>query len=224
MKINQANAKNLRLAIVVASIAAASLLYVSHVTCRNAAAGRIFSSLEQVPGHDVGLVLGTARTTKNGRPNLHFAQRIRAAAALYHAGKVRHLIVSGANHFASYDEPTDMREALVAAGVPASAITCDYAGFRTLDSVMRAQSVFGQTKFTVITEDFHCARAVWIARRHDLDAVAFAAPDVSWLAWSLRMKFRESLARAWCAIDLYVLDRSPKFPGPPEPLVLTAAN
>jgi len=206
------------------SLAAAGLLYGSNLACQKSAASRVFSHIDEVPFNDVGLVLGTAKTVKNGRLNLHFSQRIRAAAALYHAGKVRHLIVSGDNHIASYDEPTDMREALAAAGVPASAITCDYAGFRTLDSVLRAKSVFGQTKFTIITEDFHCPRAVWIARRHGLDAIAFAAPDVSRLAWSLRMKFRESLARAWCAIDLYMLNRSPKFPGPPEPLVLTAAN
>jgi SanA protein len=188
--------------------------------CRAAAAGRIFRSVDRIQQNEVGLVLGTGKTTRRGNPNLHFKQRIEAAVALYQSGKVRHLLVSGDNHVAGYDEPTDMRAALVAAGVPTNAITCDYAGFRTLDSVVRANTVFGLKKFTIVTEEFHCPRALWIAREHGLDAVAFAAPDLS-ARWSARVKARESLARVWCALDLYVLNRSPKFPGPPEPLVLT---
>lgn len=189
--------------------------------CRTASAGRIYRSTETVPANDVALVLGTAKLTAAGRPNFHFTQRIKAAAQLYHSGKVRHLLVSGDNHIATYDEPTDMRDALVAAGVPDSAITRDYAGFRTLDSVVRAKSVFGLTKFTIVTEEFHCPRSLWIARRRGLDAIAFAAPDLG-IRWSARVKAREVAARAWCAIDLYVLHRQPKFPGPFEPILLSA--
>lgn len=188
--------------------------------CQRAASGRMFHSVELIPANDVALVLGTAKRTARGSVNLHFTQRITAAAKLYHSGKIRHLLVSGDNHIAGYDEPTDMRDALVAAGVPATAITCDYAGFRTLDSVLRAQSVFGLKNFTIVTEEFHCPRALWIAQRHGLNAVAFAAPDLS-LHWSLRVKAREVLARTWCAVDLYVLNRQPKFSGPSEPILLT---
>jgi len=131
--------------------------------------------------------------------------------------------VSGDNHVANYDEPTDMMNALVAAGVPTNAITCDYAGFRTLDSVVRANTVFGLKKFTIVTEEFHCPRALWIAQQHGLNTVAFAAPDLS-ARWSLRVKARRVVARVLCGLDLYVLNRSPRFSGPPEPLVLTAAD
>ena len=192
-------------------------------TCYHAAAGRIFTSVETVPANDVGLVLGTSRLTTHGKPNLHFNQRIEAAAALYHAGKVHHLLVSGDNHIASYDEPDDMRSALVAAGVPASAITCDYAGFRTLDSVVRAKEIFGLSQCTIISEAFHCPRAVWIARQYGLDAIALAAPDVGLKSWSLRANIREQLARSWCAVDLYLLHRGPKFLGPKEPILISAA-
>jgi SanA protein len=167
--------------------------------------------------------LGTAKLTKQGRPNLHFIQRIAAAAALYRAGKVQHLLVSGDNHVASYNEPDDMRNALIAAGIPTNAITCDYAGFRTLDSVVRAKEVFGLSRCTIISEEFHCPRAVWIARQHGLDAVAFAAPDVRLKSWSLRANVREELARSWCAVDLYLLHRGPKFLGAKEPILLSAA-
>lgn len=192
----------------------------ANVVCRSHTAGRIYRSVDQIPQHEVALLLGTGKTTPRGNPNLHFNQRIAAAAALFRAGKVRHLLVSGDNHIASYDEPTDMRDALVAAGVPTNAVTCDYAGFRTLDSVVRAKTVFDLQEFTIISEEFHCPRALWIARQHGLEAVAFAAPDLS-ARWSARVKARESLARVWCAMDLYVLGRRPHFPGPPEPIVLS---
>lgn len=190
--------------------------------CDQAARGRIFRSVDAIPAREVGLVLGTSKETGHGRPNLHFNQRIAAAVALYRAGKVHHLLVSGDNHIATYDEPTDMRNALVAAGVPANAITCDYAGFRTLDSVVRAKEVFGLSQCTIISEDFHCPRALWIAQRHGLDAIAFAAPDVSLKSWSLRADWREQLARVWCGVDLYVLHRGPKFPGPREPILISS--
>ncbi len=194
----------------------------SDYACKRAASTRLFRSVETVPANDVALVLGTGKTTARGYPNLHFKHRMDAAAALYRAGKVRHLLVSGDNHIIGYDEPSDMRDALLAAGVPDAAITRDYAGFRTLDSVVRAKKVFALTRCTIITEEFHCPRALWIAQRRGLDAVAFAAPDVKLRGWSTRVKAREYLARAWCALDLYVLNRQPRFPGPSEPIVLTA--
>lgn len=205
------------------SLAAIGMMLWADRACHNAVGGRLYRSVQAAPTNEVGLVLGTGKTTRRGNPNLHFTQRINAAVELYRSGKVQHLLVSGDNHIASYDEPTDMMNALAAAGIPTNAITRDYAGFRTLDSIVRANAVFGLKKFTIVTEEFHCPRALWIAQQHGLDAVAFAAPDLS-ARWSLRVKARESLARVLCGLDLYVLNRRPHFPGPPEPLVLTAAG
>lgn len=211
-------------AFIALSLLAAGLALWAGRACQKAARGHLYFSLDSVPSNEVALVLGTSKTLRSGKPNLHFNQRIDAAAALYRAGRVKHFLVSGDNHIKGYDEPTDMRDALVAAGVPAIAITRDYAGFRTLDSVLRARSVFGLSNFVIVTEEFHCPRALWVARRHGLDAVAFAAPDVSLAGWSMRVKIRESLARVWCAADLYLFHRSPKFPGPPEPIRLSSTS
>jgi SanA protein len=87
---------------------------------------------------------------------------------------------------------------------------------------VRAQQVFGLTRCTIVSEEFHCPRALWIAREHGLNAVAFAALDLTSFRWGLRVKAREYLARAWCGVDLFVLHRSPKFPGPREPILLTS--
>lgn len=196
----------------------AAVIFFADITCSSTSSKRIFRSIETIPTNSVALVLGTAKKTSRGNPNQHFNQRIEAAAELFKAGKVRHLLVSGDNSVKTYDEPTDMRDALVAACVPTNAITCDYAGFRTLDSVLRARSVFGLKRFTIVTEEFHCPRSVWIARRHGLDVVAFAAPDLS-ARWSARVKLREALARVLCSVDLYALNRKPKFSGPPQKIV-----
>lgn len=216
------NRKALVTSLFAACIAGCGFLLAADRFCHSAAKNRIFHTTAAAPVNDVGLVLGTSRRTEGGSSNLHFERRIEAAAALYRSGKVRHLLVSGDNHIRGYDEPTDMMQALIEAGVPAEAITRDYAGFRTLDSIVRAKEVFGLDQCTIISENFHCSRALWIAKVHGLEAVAFAAPDLEMFQWSARVKAREVLARGLCALDLYLLGRQPKFNGPREPIVLAA--
>ena len=133
--------------------------------------GAITDSIAALTPAEAGLVLGTSRLERGGFANPYFLNRIEAAAALYKSGKVKYLIVSGnqsgggrAN--GGYDEPTDMRDALVAAGVPAKAIYRDYAGFRTLDSVLRAHEVFGQERVIIVSQHFHLARALFLAKSH----------------------------------------------------------
>ena len=179
----------------------------------SASRGRMFDSAAAVPEREVALVLGVSRLTGNGRwLNPHFAHRIEAAAELFRAGKVRHFILSGDNHRQGYDEPTDMKNALMAQGVPASAITLDYAGFRTLDSVVRAKEVFGQTRLVVVSEPFHNARALFLCCRWGIDAVAFNAKPVSTRV-SRWVRLREYLARVKAVIDLYVFPKQPRFLG-----------
>jgi SanA protein len=159
----------------------------------------------------------------DGRNNLFFTHRIEAAAALFKAGKVRHLIVSGDNGRQEYDETTAMKDALLAKGVPADAITMDYAGFRTLDSVVRAKLVFGQSKVTVISQAFHDKRALFIADHSGIDAIALAAPGVG-SAEGFLVRLREVFARAKAVADLFLLGARPKFAGPPEPINLSRGN
>ena len=114
-----------------------------------------------------------------------------------------------------------MAEALMALDVPPSAMTLDYAGFRTLDSVVRARKVFGQAKVTLVTDDFHTARAVFLARHAGLDAVAFSSEKVS-TRFSARTRVREVGARVKAALDVYVLRTGPRFLG--EPVEIRVAS
>src|SRR6188472_3791841 len=110
---------------------------------------RVFADLESLPANDVAVVLGTSNKLINGSPNPFFEYRIKTAAALYAIGKIRHLIVSGDNRTKYYNEPLEMKRALVKAGVPDSVITLDYAGLRTLDTIVRCKEVFGQDNVTI---------------------------------------------------------------------------
>ncbi len=178
---------------------------------------RIFTDLAALPENDVGLVLGTSSSTPGGYINPFFAGRIDAAASLYHAGKVHHLLLSGDNHTRGYDEPNDMKKALLALGVPESILTLDDAGFRTLDSMARAKYIFGQSRVTVITDDFHAPRAVVLGQHFEIETFAFCPPPVP-LKWSIRTRVRELLARVKTVLDLTVLRKQPHFLGPSEPI------
>ena len=176
-------------------------------------AGRIFTDVREVPANNVALVLGTSGRLRGGYANPFFVGRIAAAAELYHAGKARHFLLSGDNHKADYDEPTNMRDALAEKGVPVTAMTLDYAGFRTLDSVARAKEVFGTDRLTIVTDDFHAPRSVLLARHYGIDAQVFCSQPVL-LRWSKKTRLREVGARGKALLDLYLLRTQPRFFGP----------
>lgn len=169
-----------------------------------------------LPDNDVGLVLGTSPYLSNGKNSPAFQGRIDAAAELYRVGKIKHLIVSGANPDETYNEPRAMRKALMQAGVPDEAITMDFAGFRTLDSVVRARQVFKLERFTIITQKYHSYRAVFIARKFGVPAYGFIAPANADGRPGNRHPAREVLARMAAVLDLFVLNTKPKFLGAPE--------
>ena len=172
-----------------------------------------YSSIEPIPQAETALLLGAAKNTPGGAPNLYFSGRIEAAVKLFHAGKIKHILISGDNSRSDYDEPTDMKNALIEHNVPATAMTLDYAGFRTLDSVVRAKNVFGKNKFLIITQPGHAERSVYIARKYDIEATAFYAAEPERFPWLVkRNRKREKLAwiAAWCDVNL--LRRKPKFP------------
>lgn len=179
------------------------------------------TTVETVPPTPVALVLGCSPKVA-GRPNLFFDRRIDAAVALHRAGKVKAFIVSGDNGTKEYDEPTAMKEALVARGVPEAAIYCDFAGFRTLDSVVRAKSIFGQSRFIIVSQHFHNERAIFLARERGLDAVGFDAADVS-RSFAPTTYLREYLARVQAVLDVTLLQTRPKFDGPPVMITQAAA-
>ncbi len=193
-----------------------SVPYAAH-RIQRVSGSAVTADVGMLPHRQVGLVLGCSPRLRSGLPNEYFENRMEAAATLFRAGKVDHLLVSGDNHVVTYDEPTAMKDALVGLGVPADRIVLDYAGFSTLDSVVRAKRVFGLSSFCVVSQKDHAMRAIYIAQSNGIDAVAFAARDVSTLS-GLRTRMRESLARVRALLDVHILRRSPRFLGPRIPI------
>lgn len=175
------------------------------------AEGKMHTSVQTIPYNKVGLVLGTAKLLKNGNINLYFKYRVDATAKLFKAGKIDFVLVSGDNGSKSYDEPSDFKAALMQQGIPESKIFLDYAGFRTLDSVVRAKKVFQENKLTFISQQFHNERAIYLAEHFGIDAIAFSAKSVS-KKYSLRVRIREYFARVKVFVD-FILGTDPKFLG-----------
>jgi SanA protein len=169
--------------------------------------GQIYTDVKTIPKNRVGLLLGTSKYVDKTRKlvNSYYKNRIDAAVALYMAGKIDYIIVSGDNSTKYYNEPLLMKEDLIARGVPASRIIMDNAGFRTLDSILRCRDVFGQDSMTIISQNFHNQRALYIANHKRVTAVAFNAEDGD-SYWDVTI--REKLARVKLMLDLLTNKRA----------------
>ena len=171
----------------------------------------IYTETDSIPENKAGLLLGTSKFLRNGKSNQYFENRISATVQLFRAGKIKNIVISGDNSKKEYNEPEDMKNELIKHGIPEKRIYLDFAGFRTYDSVFRMKEIFGQDKFTIISQEFHNQRAVYIANSLKLNAIGFNARDVN--AYNgFKTKIREKFARVKVFIDL-ILDKKPKFLG-----------
>ena len=170
--------------------------------------GKLFTEVTDLPPVAVGLVFGTTDRV-GGRENLYFRYRIDAAEKVWKSGKIKTLIVSGDNRSHYYNEPEKMRQALVERGIPKDRIVSDYAGLRTLDSVVRAKEIFGADSILFISQRFQNERAIYLAEAHDIQAFGFDAQDVGTQAGGLRTKIREVGARVKMWLDVNFLNTRP---------------
>lgn len=171
----------------------------------------LFDDISNIKKNKVGLVLGSAKYTTQGNVNLYYKYRLEAAFQLYKSGKIKCILISGDNSRKDYDEPTDFKNDLIKKGVPENKIVLDYAGFRTLDSVVRAREIFGLTALTIISQKFHNERAIYLANHFNIDAVAYNAKAVS-KRYSIKTSLREYLARTKASLDI-LFNVEPKFLG-----------
>lgn len=173
-----------------------------------------------VPSREVAIVFGAA-VLPNGTPSEFLAGRLDTARALLEVGRVRVIVVSGDNRARNYDEPTAMRDYLVRAGVPASRVVRDFAGFDSYATCVRARDVFGVTGAVLVSQDYHLPRTLRLCRSVGIDAVGVGSRvgegTSTWTAGSRR----EVLADVKAVWE--VLTRpSPQFDGPPDASVTDA--
>ena len=178
------------------------------------AQNHIYSDVKSIPFQKVGLLLGTSKFRPNNTLNLFYKNRIAATILLYREKKINHILISGDNAHRSYNEPNTILKDLLKAGIPRGKITLDYAGFRTLDSVIRAHLIFGQKSFTIISQQFHNERALYIAHQYGIQANAYNAKTPLGLS-KMKMEIREHLARILMFWDI-IYQTEQKFLGSVE--------
>lgn len=119
--------------------------------------------------------------------------------------------MSGDNSVKNYNETEDMKFSLMEKGIPEDHIFEDFAGFRTLDSVVRAKEIFGQNSIAIISQKFHNERAIFLAQKNGMSAYGFNADAVS-KAYGFKTNLREKFARVKVFVDL-IFGVEPKFGG-----------
>ncbi len=191
-------------------------IFVSNYVITNNAKQKMFTDVQVIPKNKVGLLLGTSKYAIGGGINLYYKYRLESAVKLYKSGKIDFILVSGDNGSARYDEPTVFKKDLIKTGIPKEKIILDYAGFRTLDSVVRAKEIFGQNTITIISQQFHNERAIYLAEHFGINAIGFNAKDVS-VSYGIKVTLREYLARVKVFIDIFI-GKQPKFLGDKMPI------
>jgi SanA protein len=192
-------------------IATVSITYLCNRAIVRSSKGHLYADTKTIPYNRVGLLLGTSKAGRNGYNNPYYDNRIQAALKLIQNHKIKYLIISGDNSRKDYNEPEMMKADLVKAGIDSSIIYLDFAGFRTFDSVKRLKEIFGQDSVTVISQQFHNERAIYIASKEGIAAIGFNAADVS-TKQGLKTQIREKMARVKVFVD-YLFGIKPKFLG-----------
>ncbi len=171
-----------------------------------------FNSVSELKPVHCAILLGTSKWLKGGKRNLYYQYRIVAAAELYNSGKCKKIIVSGDNGTMQYNEPMTMKRDLVKMGVKWDDVICDYAGFRTLDSIIRFKEIFGQKDGIVISQKFHNTRAVYIGRSYGIELSGLNARDVD-VYYGFKTRIREIFSKTMCLLDVHLFYTQPRFLG-----------
>lgn len=167
----------------------------------------IYRTGEEIPEVQYGLLLGTNKMLPDNKTiNLYYQYRIDAAWELYKKGKIRKIIISGDRNGAGYNEPMDMMRDLAKKGVPGNDMTLDYAGFRTLDSIVRLKYQFGISNVAIISQKFHLQRALFLAQYYRIKAIGCQSKGTM----TASMLKRELLAKPRVILDIFAFNMQPK--------------
>ena len=191
------------------AIGAACVLFViiaCHYIVVLNATGKTYDNVEEIPHNKVGLLLATSPITPGGSHNYYFENRIKAADELYKAGKIDFIIASGGDYTKSQkngcDEPGDIRDSLVARGVPIERIILDYEGTRTLNSIAKAKQVYDLDSLTLISQKYHNERAIYLADQYGIHAIGYNAEPSPIRRNRVKNTLREFFARSKMFLDI----------------------
>jgi SanA protein len=183
------------------------VVFFNHYSIHKAAKNLIYSNIENVPHRKTAVLLGMEKKFKNGKTNRFYINRIDATVNLYNAKKIDVIIVSR-NQGNVVEE---VRRDLIKRGIPKNKIILDYAGLRTYDSMYRIYKVYGQKEFIVIAQHKQNERAIYIAKKNGLNAIAFNAGEYSGYN-SFRLNMIEKIERTRLFFE-FLVNKKPKYSG-----------
>lgn len=192
-------------------ISCALVVVFSNLIVNNNAKEKVFTKTDIIPKNKVGLLLGTSKIREDGEENLFFTYRLNATIQLFEAKKIDFIIISSSFESTDNDNPKDFKVELIKKGIPENKIFLDYGGLRTLDSVIRLKEIFGQTSVTIISQEFHNERAIYLAEHFGIEAIGFNAKDVT-NRLGFKTQTREYFARVKVFVDI-IFNVQPKFLG-----------
>ena len=200
------NTKKIVLFVGVCLIAVIGIIMTCHVLVVNNAKGRTYDNLADIPQREIGLLLGTSPITPQGGHNFYFDNRIKAAADLYHSGKIKKILASGGDYSLTEkhgcDEPTDMRDSLVAYGVPDTCIIEHWQGWRTINSIEAVRDLYDFDNITIISQKYHNERALYQADYLGITAIGYNAEPSPIRRNRIKNTIREYFARVKLFLDL----------------------
>ncbi|MEG9475307.1 ElyC/SanA/YdcF family protein [Mannheimia bovis] len=199
-QIKQFGIKILKVIVILHLIGIATLLIVDSITSY-AVRDKVYSEINDLPHRDYAVVLGTAKFYSKNVINEYYKYRLEAAKQLVKSEKVNKLLVSGDNKTPYYNEPKTMTNDLLKMGIPQLQIKQDYAGYTTFDSIIRATEVYKLPPFTIVSQKFHCERALFIAKFKNIDAICYAA---KYPEGAYQVRLREILARTAMLFNLLI--------------------
>jgi SanA protein len=197
--------------IVIMGVLTITLVFLLNYLVVSKASDKIYTESSETPARKVSLLLGNSKFVGGEWINLFYKYRVEAAVVIYNAGKINYILIRGDNSREGYDEPTSIKEDLRDAGIPENAIYLDYAGFRTLDFIVRCKEIFGETDITVISQQFNDERAIYLAESNGIKAIGYNAKDISG-RYGLKTHLREYLARSKMFLNT-LIGKKPKFLG-----------
>jgi len=176
----------------------------------------IFKEAERLKPAQAAIVLG-AKVYPNGAVSPIVYDRLLKGAELYKKGIVQKILVTGDHGQKEYDEVNTIRKHLEQLGVARRDIFMDHAGFSTYDSIYRARAVFEVSSAVIVTQNFHLARAVYMARKRGIDAEGYIADRRRYL-YRRHYAIREYFARIKDFLLLNLFNPRPKYLGQPIPI------
>ncbi|EQA35198.1 hypothetical protein LEP1GSC047_1608 [Leptospira inadai serovar Lyme str. 10] len=163
----------------------------------------------------VAIVPG-ASVYKNA-PSPVLKDRLDCALELYRQGKVRKILLSGDNGSRYYNEVKPMLTYVLERNVNQRDVFVDHAGFRTLDTLVRAKEIFQVKDAIFVSQKFHQPRAAFIAKKIGLEFQSYESDRRPYVSGPFS-RFREFFARTLAWIDMNLTNTAPKYLGNPFPI------